>query len=149
MGRFMVSTRPEHSSIPAGSTDPRRALVSRVLTSATFAKSERLSSFLSCVCELTLNGRAEEINEQKIGTKFGAIELLDGASDKPSNYAVNLQKLSNQARYLLPSPLDFATKPVAVAISPLTPSLKISTTKTLDKLPRRKQAWPSSPAALR
>src|ERR1035441_4086822 len=64
----MVSTKPEEVSLLASAADPRRALLSRVLASAVFAKSERLSSFLSCVCELTLSGRASEINEQKIGT---------------------------------------------------------------------------------
>jgi hypothetical protein len=46
----------------------QRSLVRRVVSSSTFAKSERLSTFLSCVCEMTLNGEAGQINEQKIGT---------------------------------------------------------------------------------
>jgi hypothetical protein len=63
-------------------THSRRALVSRVISSSIFAKSERLSSFLSCVCELTLNGRAHEINEQKIGTLvFGRPEDYDSSID--------------------------------------------------------------------
>ncbi len=78
----MVSTRPEHLPVFAGSADPRRIVVNRVLTSPTFAKSERLSSFLSCVCELTLNGRADEISEQKIGTMlFGKSANFDSSID--------------------------------------------------------------------
>ena len=48
--------------------EARRALVRRVVESSAFAKSERLSSFLCCICDLSLSGRASEINEQKIGT---------------------------------------------------------------------------------
>jgi hypothetical protein len=63
-------------------TDSRRALVNRVLGSSIFAKSERLTSFLSCVCELTLSGRANEINEQKIGTVvFGRSADYDSSID--------------------------------------------------------------------
>jgi hypothetical protein len=47
-----------------------------------FAKSERLSTFLSLVCELTLSGRANEINEQKIGTMlFGRSSDFDSSID--------------------------------------------------------------------
>lgn len=54
----------------------------RVVTSAVFAKSERLSSFLICICEMTLTGRASEINEQKIGTVvFGRKPDYDSSID--------------------------------------------------------------------
>jgi hypothetical protein len=60
----------------------RRALVRRVIESSTFAKSERLSSFLICICDLTLSGRANEINEQKIGTTvFGRPQDYDSTID--------------------------------------------------------------------
>jgi hypothetical protein len=50
--------------------------------STAFAKSERLSSFLSCICELTLDGRASEINEHKIGTAvFGRARDYDSTID--------------------------------------------------------------------
>jgi len=76
-----VSTKEVHSSRNAAS-DPRRALVQRVVDSAAFAKSERLSSFLTCICELTLAGRASEINEQKIGTTvFGRPQDYDSTID--------------------------------------------------------------------
>ena len=76
-----ASTNEVSSSRGAGG-DPRRALVHRVVESATFAKSERLSSFLTCICELTLAGRASEINEQKIGTAvFGRPRDYDSTID--------------------------------------------------------------------
>lgn len=78
----MVSTKLEEVLLPVGEIDPRRALVSRVIQSNIFAKSERLSTFLSCVCELTLTGRASEINEQKIGTMlFGRSSHYDSSID--------------------------------------------------------------------
>jgi hypothetical protein len=78
----MVSTQTEETAPLGGATDSRRALVRRVVESSAFAKSERLSSFLSCVCELTLSGRANEINEQKIGTMlFGRSSNYDSSID--------------------------------------------------------------------
>jgi hypothetical protein len=60
----------------------RRALVRRVVESSAFAKSERLSSFLCCICDLSLSGRANEINEQKIGTTvFGRPPDYDSSID--------------------------------------------------------------------
>lgn len=62
--------------------ESKRGLVRRVVESSTFAKSERLSSFLICICDLTLSGRANEINEQKIGTTvFGRSPDYDAAVD--------------------------------------------------------------------
>jgi hypothetical protein len=62
--------------------EAKRALVRRVVESSAFAKSERLSTFLSCVCELSLSGRAGEINEQKIGTTvFGRPPDYDSSID--------------------------------------------------------------------
>jgi hypothetical protein len=63
----MISTEKEAGPSISSTSDPRRALVDRVAVSSTFAKSERLSSLLTYVCDLTLNGRTKEINEQKIG----------------------------------------------------------------------------------
>ena len=60
----------------------KRALVRRIVESSTFGKSERLSSFLICICDLTLSGRASEINEQKIGTTvFGRSPDYDSSID--------------------------------------------------------------------
>ncbi|WP_213806083.1 hypothetical protein [Granulicella sp. dw_53] len=79
----MVSTKTEELANPGDvTTDSRRALVSRVVGSSVFAKSERLSTFLSLVCELALTGRASEINEQKIGSMlFGRAADFDSSVD--------------------------------------------------------------------
>lgn len=68
----MLTIQPKEQ-VPLDDTGfTRRALVKRVVGSTTFARSERLTTFLSCVCDLTLSGRANEINEQKIGTMLFA-----------------------------------------------------------------------------
>lgn len=62
--------------------DPRRQLVERIVASPSFAKSERLSSFLTCVCELARTGKLENINEQYIGaTVFGRSPGYDPGAD--------------------------------------------------------------------
>jgi hypothetical protein len=48
--------------------DPRWQLVERIIASPSFAKSERLSSFLTCVCQLAQTGQTHNINEQYIGS---------------------------------------------------------------------------------
>ncbi|QHN03033.1 hypothetical protein FTO74_06355 [Granulicella sp. WH15] len=50
-----------------GVDDPRWELVERIVVSPSFIKSPRLCSFLRYICELTLQGRADEINELNIG----------------------------------------------------------------------------------
>ena len=76
-----VSTRDGLSSKNAA-IEAKRALVRRIAESSTFGKSERLSSFLICICDLTLSGRASEINEQKIGTTvFGRPLDYDSSID--------------------------------------------------------------------
>jgi len=63
-------------------SDPRWQLVDRIVSSQCFAKSERLSSFLSCVCDLARRGQLEQINEQYIGTTvFGRRPGYDPAVD--------------------------------------------------------------------
>jgi hypothetical protein len=52
---------------PAIVHDPRWELVERIVVSPSFIKSPRLCSFLTYICELTLQGRADEINELNIG----------------------------------------------------------------------------------
>jgi hypothetical protein len=60
----------------------RRELVRRIVNSPTFARSERLGSLLTYVCDLTLKGREAEINEQKIGQAvFGRPRDYDSAVD--------------------------------------------------------------------
>ena len=47
-----------------------RELVSRIIASSSFSRSERLSSFLTYICDMTLKGREAELNEQRIGHAF-------------------------------------------------------------------------------
>jgi hypothetical protein len=62
--------------------DPHRDLVRRVIRSNTFAKTERLSSFLCYVCDQTLKGRADDLNEQRIGEAvFGRSHDYDSSID--------------------------------------------------------------------
>jgi len=57
-------------------------LVRRIVNSPTFARSERLGKLLTYVCELALDGREGEINEQKIGQAvFGRSRDYDSAVD--------------------------------------------------------------------
>ncbi|QHN05104.1 hypothetical protein FTO74_18445 [Granulicella sp. WH15] len=59
-----------------------RELVSRIVISPTFAKSERLCSLLTYVCDMALKGRDSEINEQKIGhAVFGRSLDYDSSID--------------------------------------------------------------------
>ena len=50
--------------------DPRWQLVERIVASAYFAKSDRLCSLLLHICELSLEGRDDEINEVNIGCRL-------------------------------------------------------------------------------
>lgn len=78
----MISTDKEATSSRNSTTDPRRELLSRIVASSHFSKSERLSSLLIYVCDLTLNGLADDISEQKIGgAVFGRSEDYDSAND--------------------------------------------------------------------
>lgn len=62
--------------------DPRRRLVRQVLESRTFAKSARLSQFFEFICTRTLDGHAEEINEQQIGVHvFGRSPSYNATDD--------------------------------------------------------------------
>lgn len=45
-----------------------RALVRRITRSTAFAKSERLSSLLVYICDVTFQGNSKDLNEQNIGT---------------------------------------------------------------------------------
>ena len=78
----MISAAKEVGFQGSSASDPRRALVDRIIVSSTFAKCERLSSLLAYVCDLTLNGRVKEINEQKIGEAvFGRPRNYDSSID--------------------------------------------------------------------
>jgi hypothetical protein len=89
----MLSVSPEHPASDArpksqdrlsavGSPGERRELVRRIVNSPTFVRSERLGKLLTYVCDLALNGREAEINEQKIGQAvFGRSQDYDSAVD--------------------------------------------------------------------
>jgi hypothetical protein len=78
----MISAAKEVGPPGTSASDPRRALVDRIIASSTFAKCERLSSLLAYVCDLTLTGRVKELNEQKIGEAvFGRPRNYDSSID--------------------------------------------------------------------
>jgi hypothetical protein len=89
----MLSASPERQASDARSQSPdrlpavgsagvRRELVRRIVNSSTFARSERLGKLLTYVCDLALNGREAEINEQKIGQAvFGRSRDYDSSAD--------------------------------------------------------------------
>src|ERR1700733_5162998 len=77
-----VATTRDGPSSKNVAIEAKRELAQRVVESSAFAKSERLSSFLICICDLSLSGRAGEINEQKIGTTvFGRPKNYDSSID--------------------------------------------------------------------
>ncbi len=78
----MISAAKEVGPPGTSASDPRRALVDRIIVSSSFAKCERLSSLLAYVCDLTLTGRVKELNEQKIGEAvFGRSRNYDSSID--------------------------------------------------------------------
>jgi hypothetical protein len=78
----MLATRKAPDSSPRAATNARRELLERVLASSVFAKSERLSTLLTFVCEMTLQGREKELNEQRIGEAvFGRSPDYDSSID--------------------------------------------------------------------
>jgi len=50
--------------------DPRWQLVERIVASPHLVKSGRLRAFLQFVCEETLLGRGDQLNEQRIGIRI-------------------------------------------------------------------------------
>jgi hypothetical protein len=62
---------PPWSARTASVTDwpelAHRELVNRIVTSPTFARTERLSTLLTYVCDMALKGRDGDLNEQNIG----------------------------------------------------------------------------------
>jgi hypothetical protein len=57
----------ELEATPVVEDDPRWELVERIVASPSFIRSPRLCSLLLHICELSLQGRSDEINEQSIG----------------------------------------------------------------------------------
>lgn len=54
-------------AVQAISPTEKKELLRRIVTSKQFVRSERLSSFLSYICELEIQGRLSELNEKEIG----------------------------------------------------------------------------------
>jgi len=89
----MITARPQRETpethsrkptpLPAVDSDGmRRELVRRIVHSPTFARSERLATLLTFVCDLALKGRQAEINEHTIGhAVFGRSRDYDSAVD--------------------------------------------------------------------
>jgi hypothetical protein len=78
----MITADKEAGPSRSSASDPRRALMDRVIMSSTFAKCERLSSLLAYVCDLSLSGRAKELNEQNIGEAvFGRSQNYNSSID--------------------------------------------------------------------
>ena len=78
----MNESAPHIEPHPAISEDPRWELVERIVASPSFVKSPRLCSILLFVCELSLSGRNDEINELNIGaTVFGRAQNYDPSVD--------------------------------------------------------------------
>jgi len=73
---------PQSETDLSPTADPRWELVERIVASPSFAKSDRLRRFLLYICELSLQGRADEINELNIGEKlFGRARNYDSSVD--------------------------------------------------------------------
>jgi hypothetical protein len=74
---------PRKSSPAADvSASAHRELVHRIVASPTFVRSERLCSLLVYVCDMTLKGHGDEINEQRIGQAvFGRSRDYDSTID--------------------------------------------------------------------
>src|ERR1700723_4614023 len=67
---------------PAIAQDPRWELVERIVVSPSLIKSPRLCSILLFICELSLSGQNDEINELNIGaTVFGRSRDYDPSVD--------------------------------------------------------------------
>ncbi len=82
MRSSVVSAKTSADFIQDSQQSVRRDLLHRVIASPTFAKSERLSAFLTYICEMTLQGRAAELNEQQIGhAVFGRQRDYDSSID--------------------------------------------------------------------
>ena len=82
--RGAADARPRRPvrSPAAGSEAARRELIRRIVHSPTFARSERLGTLLTYVCDMALQGREAEINEQKIGEEvFGRSRDYDSSVD--------------------------------------------------------------------
>lgn len=83
MNKVVPNDETDEASCAAGWTrSSRKELIGRVVRSTSFARSERLSSLLAYVCDMTLKGRESELNEQRIGhAVFGRRPDYDSSND--------------------------------------------------------------------
>ncbi len=82
MSAATAEPSPRMSSAAESHPHAHRQLVNRIVVSSAFAKSERLCTLLTYVCEMTFKGRDAEINEQKIGhAVFGRSLDYDSSVD--------------------------------------------------------------------
>ncbi|WP_446743018.1 hypothetical protein [Silvibacterium acidisoli] len=90
----MPSSSNSNAPVSPGSyrDDERWKLVEEILASRTFAKASRLSSFLTYICQETLEGRSDRVNEQQIGVHV--------FSRSPSYQAADDSIVRSQARLL-------------------------------------------------
>jgi hypothetical protein len=119
------------------SQDPRRQLVERIVASPSFAKSDRLCNFLSYICELSFEGREDEINEVNIGIRLferpNFDPSIDGIVRSPaSRMRQRLDQYYEEAGLAEPIRLTipkgtyvpvFETKPVALELVPEPPEI--------------------------
>jgi hypothetical protein len=78
----MSSDASQLETLDSQTEEVHRELVRRVIASPTFVKTERLSSFLLYICDETLKGRADGLNEQRIGeVVFGRSRDYDSSID--------------------------------------------------------------------
>jgi len=78
----MIRNDLQTADVEAVSERERRQLVERVLASKALSRSGRQSELFRFVCDLTLAGRAAEINEQHVGeTVFGRPNGYDSSID--------------------------------------------------------------------
>jgi hypothetical protein len=78
----MIYGELESVAVETAGEQERRRLVERVLASETLSRSGRLSELFRFVCDLALDGRAAEINEQRVGEAvFGRPKDYDSSID--------------------------------------------------------------------
>ena len=144
----------------APTKDPKRDLIERVVASPSFAKSERLCQFLTFICELSLRGKEEEINEVNIGIRlFGRANYDPAVDGIVRSHASRLRQRLDQyfsqegsdepLRIVLPKGTyvpAFESRPAALD-SAADPELRVSasglveTTASPDNIPRRFVPW--------
>lgn len=116
--------------------DPRCEVLERVLASPSFAKSDRLCQLLKFICELSLQGRDDEINEVNIGARlFGRANYDPAVDGIVRSHASRLRQRLDQyfnaegadepLRITIPKgtyvPV-FEPRPIVVQADPVTPA---------------------------